>query len=72
MQAQSEAVEASQAAKEIGLDAGEDKLKAMILKRQENRGRAMNSFFDQLEAKYSKPSKKAKTSSERKKKEKKK
>ncbi|KAF0300974.1 DnaJ subfamily C member 9 [Amphibalanus amphitrite] len=58
--AMAEAAEAEEEKKKLGLGDGDGSLQAMIMARQEARGAAMGSFFDQLEAKYAKPEKKTK------------
>ncbi|XP_076819191.1 dnaJ homolog subfamily C member 9-like [Clavelina lepadiformis] len=60
-----EAKEAEQARKKLGLGkaTGEEALKQLIQKRQDNRQKEMTSFLDNLEAKYAKPSKRKQTSS---------
>lgn len=55
--AQAEAKEAEMSRKELGLDEGEDNLKALIQSRQKDRQKEMDSFLAQMEAKYCKPSK---------------
>lgn len=56
--AHEEAVEAEAMKKEVGLGDGEDDLKALIQKRQQNREKEVDSFMAQLEAKYCNNSKK--------------
>ncbi len=69
VQAAAEAKEADEAAKEMGLTEGsEDQLKSMLMKRNQDRAKEMNSFFDELEAKYSKPKKQGKKEVSKKKK----
>lgn len=55
--AQEEAKEAEISRKELGLDEGEDNLKALIQSRQKDRQKEMDNFLAQMEAKYCKPSK---------------
>lgn len=50
--AESEAKEAEQARKELGLDGSEESLANMILARQQSRGQQAESFLDGLAAKY--------------------
>lgn len=59
-----EAKEASKAQEELG---GQESLFQAIAMRQEERGKNMESFFDQLEAKYAQPTKKRKTGKAKKK-----
>ncbi|XP_037089985.1 dnaJ homolog subfamily C member 9-like [Pollicipes pollicipes] len=56
--AEAEAAEAEQEKQRLGLDNSADSLQALIQARQQARGAAMDSFFDQLEAKYAKTEKK--------------
>jgi len=56
--AAAEAAEAEEEKEKLGLGNSDGDLHAMIQARQETRGAAMGSFFDQLEAKYAKPDKK--------------
>ena len=60
LQAAKEAKEAEAHRKDLGLGDGADDLKAMILAREQNRAKQMDSFLDSLAEKYSKPSKKGK------------
>eukprot|EP00794_Sanderia_malayensis_P003444 gene3444-3940_t len=57
--AAAEAMEAKEAAKEMGLTqpGNDDALKMMIMKRNNDKAKEMDNFFDQLEAKYCKPKK---------------
>uniref|UniRef100_A0A803KBR9 DnaJ heat shock protein family (Hsp40) member C9 n=1 Tax=Xenopus tropicalis TaxID=8364 RepID=A0A803KBR9_XENTR len=57
--AHEEAKEAEEIKKEMGLGDDSDDLKALIQRRQNDRKKEMDSFFDQLEAKYCNTSKKA-------------
>ena len=66
-QAQKEAAEAEEMARELGLnDKSNDSLQQLIIKRQQDRQGAMDDMFAGLEAKYCKP-KKQKTSQGKKK-----
>lgn len=66
-QAQKEAAEAEEMARELGLnDKSDDSLKQLIMKRQQDRQGAMEDMIAGLEAKYCKP-KKQKTSKGKKK-----
>ncbi|KAG8435169.1 hypothetical protein GDO86_013205 [Hymenochirus boettgeri] len=56
--AHEEAKEAEEMREEMGLGEGKADLKAMIERRQNDRKKGMDSFFDQLEAKYCSNSKK--------------
>ncbi|XP_071985734.1 dnaJ homolog subfamily C member 9 [Engystomops pustulosus] len=56
--AHDEALEAEAMRKDIGLGSGEDDLKALIQKRQQDREKEVDSFMAQLEAKYCKNTKK--------------
>lgn len=56
--ARAEAVEAEQMKRELGLTDSDNSLQALIQSRQNARGAQMNSFFENLEAKYAKPSRK--------------
>ena len=69
-QAKQEEEEAKQLAVELGINDEETELKAMIMKRQENRHKEMDSFFDHLASKYGAPSKKMKSSDNKKRKSK--
>ena len=60
--ASKEAKEAEQHAKDLGVDK-DGSLKQLILQRQGDRKKEMNNFYDDLEAKYSKPTKQKKTGS---------
>lgn len=67
IQAQREAAEAAEVAKELGLnDKSDDGLKQLIMKRQKDRQGAVDDMIAGLEAKYCKP-KKPKTSKGKKK-----
>lgn len=67
IQAQREAAEAEEVAKELGLnDKSDDGLKQLIMKRQKHRQGAVDDMIAGLEAKYCKP-KKPKTSKGKKK-----
>ena len=67
LQAQKEAAEAKEMARELGLnDKSDDSLKQLIMKRQQDRQGAMDDMIAGLEAKYCKP-KKQKTSKGKKK-----
>jgi len=50
--AETEAQEAEEAKREMGLDGSDDSLRAMILARQQSRGQQASSFLDGLAAKY--------------------
>ncbi|KAL7648477.1 UNVERIFIED_CONTAM: hypothetical protein RMT77_000383 [Armadillidium vulgare] len=58
--AENEAKEAEELKKELGLGDSEESLKQLIQSRGRNREAEMDSFFDNLAAKYSKPNKKTK------------
>ena len=58
--AESEAKEAEEAAAELGLGAGEEGLRSLILARQADRGARAESFLDGLAAKYATKPKKGK------------
>lgn len=67
-QAQKEAAEAEEMAREIGLNANssEDSLKQLIMKRQGDRQAAMDDMLAGLEAKYCKPKKQKTTKGKKK------
>ncbi|XP_020638843.1 dnaJ homolog subfamily C member 9 [Pogona vitticeps] len=56
--AEKEAKEAEKSREELGLGEGEDDLKALIQKRNENRKREMDDFLTQMEEKYGNKAKK--------------